>query len=165
MPRPLWTGFAVLATALALLIAGAGAAAAPTLPDGFTERTLATFPANASPVAVTWAPVPDGRMFIADPAGRVYVPNPGGPPSVNSLLLDISDHVNRGAANEDHGLLGIAADSDFAHFPSLYLLYTYEDGSASDGPKVSTLTRVTVTPDNHVGPETTLLGGVHTLKP
>jgi hypothetical protein len=104
-------------------------------------------------------------MFIADRVGRVYVHNPGDPPSVNSLLLDISDHVNRGAANEDHGLLGIAADSDFAHFPYLYLLYTYEDGSASDGPKVSTLTRVTVTPDNHVGPETTLLGSVHTLKP
>src|SRR4051794_2049433 len=144
------------------------AGAATSLPPGFQEVTLADSfgaPGHGDPVAVTWAP--DGRMFIADRNGVVFAHNPGDPPATNTPVLNISDHVNN-AVNGDRGLLGIATDRDFASNGYVYLLYTYdENNSDSRSPKVSTLTRVTVHPDNSVDggvnspTETTILGKVH----
>jgi glucose/arabinose dehydrogenase len=149
---------------LACLVA-AGPASATTLPAGFAENTIASPPASADPVAVTWAP--DGRLFIADRQGRVYVHNPGDPPSTTQLVLDIQSTVTY-AATADRGLMDIATDVNFASNHILYLLYTV--GSDDTGPKVSTLTRVTVNPDNSVvgGVNNTgdiLLGSERTLQP
>ena len=149
----------MLAAALAVLLAfaAAPARAAISMPAGFQEVTLAdgfNAPGAGAPVDVTWAP--DGRMFVASEGGVVYVHNPGTRSDQNQVVLNIGDHVNS-AAGSDRGLLGIATDTDFASNGYLYLLYSYdEDNSDSSGRKVSTLTRVTVHPDNSVdgGPTT-----------
>jgi glucose/arabinose dehydrogenase len=144
---------------LSSFLAGAGPARAATLPSFFEERTLAS---NLTvPVDVAWAP--DGRMFVAEKAGRVRVVSANGTLQA-APLIDISGHVNN---NWDHGLLGIAVDSDFATNNYLYLLYVYEpDAAHPDAPKVSRLTRVVVKSDNTVqnpqAPETVLLGSVTT---
>jgi glucose/arabinose dehydrogenase len=151
-------GVAICITVLSLL-AGAGAAQAATLPSFFEERTLAS--GLTVPVDVAWAP--DGRMFVAEKAGRVRVVNANGTLQA-APLIDISGHVNN---NWDRGLLGIAVDSDFAANHYLYLLYVYEpDPAHPENGKVSRLTRVVVKSDNTVqnpqAPETVLLGSVTT---
>jgi glucose/arabinose dehydrogenase len=160
----------VLAAALAvvLALAAAPARAAISMPPGFEEVTLAdgfAAPGGTGVVDAAWAP--DGRLFVADEAGIVYVHDPGTPAAQNHVLLDISQHVND-AAGAQRGLLGIATDTDFASNGFLYLLYTYDDGSDDSSWKVSTLTRVTVHPDDSVdgGPtsptEAPILGEVPT---
>jgi glucose/arabinose dehydrogenase len=141
------------------LLAAAGGAEAATLPSFFEERTLAS--GLTVPVAVAWAP--DGRMFVAEKEGRVRVVLADGTLKTTPLI-DISGHVNN---NWDHGLLGIAVDSDFVSNHYLYLLYVYEpDAAHPEAPKVSRLTRVVVKSDNTVqnpqAPETVLLGSVTT---
>jgi glucose/arabinose dehydrogenase len=165
-------GIAFAATLAAVFALSAGSAnAAISMPAGFKEVTLAdsfNAPGGTGVVDVTWAP--DGRMFVADEAGIVYVHNPGAPADQNPVLLDISDHANH-SADDQRGLLGIATDTDFASNGYLYLLYAYdEDGTDSDNFKVATLTRVTVHPDNSVDggavdpTETRLLGKVLTVQ-
>jgi glucose/arabinose dehydrogenase len=162
------SGLAFLVTVgAALLLAVAPAHAAMQMPSGFEQRVLADnfgAPGHGDPVDVAWAP--DGRMFIADRNGVVFAHNPGDPPGTNTPVLDISSHVNN-ADLSDRGLLSVAPDKDFASNGWLYLLYTYdEDDSDSGNRKVSTLTRVTVKPDNSVvgglnsPTETTILGKV-----
>lgn len=131
-----------------------GSAAAAVLPAGFETRTLAS--GLDAPVAMTWAP--DGRLFVAEFAGRVRTVVGG--ELLPEPLIDISDHVN-GAV--DRGLVGIAVDSDFETNHYLYLLYVHEEGSTPrNGAKSARLTRVVVRPDNTVAnpsdPETVILG-------
>src|SRR5262245_1070123 len=169
-PRP---GLVTLATAVAAVLctAPSTAHAATTLPPGFKEVTLAdSFSAPGSDEAVDVAWAPDGRMFVADRAGIVFVHNPGAPANQNVELLDITDHVNDAPGN-DRGLLGIATDTNFASNGYRYLLYTYDEDDSDNrtNPKVSTLMRVVVHPNNTVDggmtnpTETTLLGSVHTV--
>ena len=139
------------------LLAGISSATAATLPTGFEERTAVS--GLTAPTAVAWAP--DGRMFVAEKAGRVRVVTAAGT-LVTKPVLDISDHVN---AFGDRGLLGIAVDSDFASNRFLYLVYGYDaKTSASDQPKSSRLVRVTVNADNTASGETVLLGS-HPTQP
>jgi glucose/arabinose dehydrogenase/PKD repeat protein len=145
----------VVLAGLAASLVLASSADATTLPTGFEERALAT--GLTAPTTAAWAP--DGRMFIAEKAGRVQVVSPQGVLG-SSPVIDISSHVN---SWWDRGLLGIAVDSDFASNRYLYLLYTYESAPGDpSGPKSSRLTRVVVNPDNTVAnpssPETVLLG-------
>jgi len=59
--------------------------------------------------------------------------------------IDLTARVNDYA---DHGLLGMAADANFASNGYLYLLYTYEnDAAAYNGPKTSRLARYTMVGD------------------
>ena len=144
-------GFAALA-----LLVGVGSAEAATLPTGFEERSVAS--GLTLPTAITWAP--DGRMFVAEKAGIVHVVNADG---TIQQLLDISAHVQ---GYGDRGLLGIAADSDFATNHWLYLLYVYEPTPEPSGPaRTSRLTRVTVGDDNTASAETVILGSVSTPCP
>lgn len=148
-------GFAGIALLVALVAAplGVPAARAATLPTGFEERTVAS--GLTAPTAVDWAP--DGRMFVAEKAGRVRVVSAAGT-LVTTPLLDISAHVH---PSGDRGLLGIAVDSNFASNRYLYLLYTYDsDSSHPTGPKTSRLTRVTVNANDTASPETVLLGSI-----
>ncbi len=137
-----------------LLLAGKPASAA-TLPSGFGETTLGG--TSGAPTAVDWAP--DGRMFIAHKNGLVQVRQTNG---TVSNLLDLSAKVN---ANSDRGLLGLAADRDFATNGYLYLLYVHELNPLnpdSPDPMASRLTRVVVKSNNTVespaSPETVILG-------
>ncbi|MGH2978995.1 MAG: PQQ-dependent sugar dehydrogenase [Solirubrobacterales bacterium] len=146
---------------IALLVAwtatsiGVPAAGAATLPTGFEERTVAS--GLTAPTAVDWAP--DGRMFVAEKAGRVRVVTAGGS-LVSTPLLDISDHVH---PSGDRGLLGLAVDSGFTSNRYLYLLYTYDTSSSHPtGPKTSRLTRVTVNSNNTASAETVLVGSIGT---
>jgi len=143
-----------LLAALAAACALAGAATAQAsvnLPAGFQEVTLASgFDGSGEHLIVDLAWAPDGRMFVADRTGVVYVHSPGDPVGTNSELLDIGAEVNN-APGSDRGLLGIAVDKDFASNGYLYLLYTYDkDGTDSSSWQVSRLTRVTVHPNNTV---------------
>ena len=144
-----------VAVGAAVIVAGAlttAAAGAADYPSGFSEQTLA---GNlTAPTAVAWTP--DGRMLIAEQAGRLKVVAPGS--STATTILDITSKVHNFG---DRGLLGIAVDSSFASNRYLYLLYTYELRPLSPDQNfemVSRLGRVTLNPDNTVGPETTLLG-------
>src|SRR5262245_55307736 len=105
-------GFAGIA-----LFAGISPATAAMLPSGFQETTVAS--GFTAPTDVAWAP--DGRMFVAEKAGKVRVVASSGS-LVSAPLIDISDHVHQSG---DRGLLGIAVDSNFASNKYLYLLYTY----------------------------------------
>jgi glucose/arabinose dehydrogenase len=143
---------AAVAATLVLSALLASSAQAASYPSGFQEITRV---ANLTqPVEVAWTP--DGRTLIAEKPGRLRVVPPGG--STATTILDISNKIN---SHGDRGLLGIAVDPSFATNRFIYLLYTWElntgspDGSA---PMVSRLTRLTLNPDNTVGPETTLLG-------
>ena len=125
------------------------------LPRGFEEHTIARD--LVQPTDVEWAP--DGRMFVAEKAGRVLVYNPDGT-RAGAPIVDISDHV---VDHRERGLTGIAADRDFPSNGYLYLLYTYEAVPDSPtGPQVGRLTRVVVRPNNTAGPETVVLGKTST---
>jgi glucose/arabinose dehydrogenase len=139
-------GFAGIA-----LFAGISPATAATLPSNFQETTVAS--GLTAPTDVAWAP--DGRMFIAEKAGKVRVVTAAGS-LLSTPLLNISDHVHQSG---DRGLLGIAVDSDFANNRYLYLLYTYDTSSThAVGPKTNRLTRVTVNTNNTASSEAVLLG-------
>ena len=108
--------------ALALLAsfsAPAAARAELALPDGFAEIPIAE--GLADPTALAYAP--DGRMFIAEKAGRVRVVSPAGALAATPVI-DIRDHV---ATAGDRGLLGIAVDAAFATNGFVYLLYVYDE--------------------------------------
>jgi glucose/arabinose dehydrogenase/PKD repeat protein len=147
-----FAGIALLVAWIATPI-GVPAAVAATLPTGYEERTVAS--GLTAPTAVDWAP--DGRMFVAEKAGRVRVVTASGT-LVTNPLLDISSHVH---PSGDRGLLGIAVDTSFASNRFLYLLYTYDTSSSHPtGPKTSRLTRVTVNSNNTASAETVLVGSI-----
>jgi glucose/arabinose dehydrogenase/PKD repeat protein len=146
---------AVLGIAGMALFGSVSTTEAATPPAGFEERTVVS--GLTAPTAVAWAP--DGRMFVAEKGGKVRVVTAAGTLQ-STALIDVSDHVNSAG---DRGLLGIAVDSSFASNRYLYLLYTYDaKASASDQPKSSRLTRVTVNTNNTASGETILLGSYPT---
>src|SRR4051794_39221792 len=103
--RRMATAAAVAAACCALPVS---AAQATTYADpSFNEEAIVD-PGTGqldTPVQVAWAP--DGRMFIAEKAGRVRVQTRGqGAPAT---ILDLKDQVN---SSGDRGLLGVAIDSD-----------------------------------------------------
>jgi glucose/arabinose dehydrogenase len=137
-----------------VVLAGVLAPPAGALPPNFEGKILAD--GLDAPTAMAWAP--DGRLFVAEFAGRVRVVQGGR--LLDEPVIDISDHVN---ARFDRGLLGIAVDADFETNHFLYLLYVYEGGDTDpNGSKTSRLTRVVVKWDNTVAnpeaPETVILG-------
>ncbi len=148
--------FAVFAVSLVALAAATHDARALELPAGFSTVELAT--GLDGPTALAYAP--DGRLFIAEKAGRVRVVDAAGRLQPDPVI-DIRDHVN---SYWEHGLLGLAVDADFATNGFLYLLYVYEDNALDQtGPKTSRLTRIKVTSDNRAdpaAPERVLVGSV-----
>lgn len=144
-----------LAAAAAVVLAAPAAASAIVLPDGFSEEIVAAGLTQATNIAFA----PDGRMFVAEKAGRVRVVTADGRLQA-APVVDISAHVNTAV---ERGLLGIAVDSAFATNGYLWLLYDYEhDPGDFEGPKTARLSRVTVRADNSVAdpadPETVVLG-------
>jgi glucose/arabinose dehydrogenase len=149
----------LLAVALALSLAVTPSATAATVPSGFEDRVLTS--GLDFPIAVDWAP--DGRMFVAEHAGKVRVVTAAGV-LLDEPLLDITDHTN---TIIDQGILGMAVDSAFASNHFLWILYVHESNPSDPyAPKTARLSRVVVNNDNTVqnpaDPETVVLGRVST---
>jgi glucose/arabinose dehydrogenase len=145
----------VLAAALAAVAFAPRDAVALDLPAGFSTVEVAA--GLDGPTALAYAP--DGRLFVAEKAGRVRVVDADGRLQPDPVI-DISGHVN---SYWDRGLLSIAVDPQFATNHYLYLLYVNETNAIDPtAAKTSRLTRIQVTADNGVvnpgAPETVLLG-------
>ncbi|MDQ2960052.1 MAG: PQQ-dependent sugar dehydrogenase [Candidatus Dormibacteraeota bacterium] len=135
----------------------ASAALDPTiLPPGFAVETMA---ASVQQQPVGFAFVPDGRVFIVAKHGLVWVLKPGSKVVLPTPLIDLTAKVND---YDDHGLLGIAVDPNFATNGFVYLLYTYENDPANPtGIKTARLARYTVVGDvANPASELVLLGTV-----
>ncbi len=102
-----------LAAAMVMLAQCVALAPARAQSEGF-EQTLVAAGLNA-PTAMEFAP--DGRLFVAEQAGRLRVVK-------NGVLLP-NDFVTLNVANNsERGLLGIAFDPDFASNRFVYVYYT-----------------------------------------
>jgi glucose/arabinose dehydrogenase len=106
---------ALLTSAVAALAAPPGPVqGATTLPSGFSKHLVVG--GLVSPTDMEFAP--DGRLFIAEQAGRVRVLRKNG---TLATFLDIRAKVNHAG---ERGLLGIAFDPDFATNHFVYFDYT-----------------------------------------
>jgi glucose/arabinose dehydrogenase len=107
-----------LAPPLGTSAPGTPAAAAPlqtdALPFGFTDSPVASVPA---PVAVR--ALPDGTVAVLGKAGTVHIVRGG------SLVTPPALTLGGVCANNERGLLGIAADANFTTNGFVYLYYTY----------------------------------------
>jgi glucose/arabinose dehydrogenase len=108
-----------LLIAAALLAAMPGAALAePELPDGFQDSIA--IEGLQEPTTFRFAA--DGRVFVAEKAGRVLVYDDledETPTVFADLRTEVYDAFDR-------GLLGMALDPEFPTRPYVYLLYTYD---------------------------------------
>lgn len=82
------------------------------VPAGFTEEVLAT-DLNA---ATAMAPLPDGRIFIADQTGQLLLWKDGHVLDPPALTLHVTDYWER-------GLIGVTLHPDFPHTPQIFVLY------------------------------------------
>ncbi len=137
----------------AVLVALVHPVGAQTLPPNFIEDVIATD--LTMPIAFTR--LPDGRVLIAQKSGVVRLLKNG--IVQPSPFIDLTSRVND---YWDRGLLGIAADPNFATNGFVYLFYVYEhDASDYSGQKTSRLTRVTAVGDTaNPSTEVVLLGAL-----
>ena len=131
-----------IAAALALSVVLTGQA--QVVPPGFDVTTVAS--GFTQPVAITLAD--DGRLFVAEKRGMVWVVDGDGPPT---LFIDLTAEVN---GQFQRGLLGLALDPDFLNNRHVYLLYTVDPvfGEPDESSFVGTFSRLTrytgTTPSN-----------------
>ncbi|MGH3116802.1 MAG: PQQ-dependent sugar dehydrogenase, partial [Gaiellales bacterium] len=115
------------------------APAATTFQPGFVKDVVTG--GLSAPTAM--AMLADGRILVAEKSGIVRLFKDGALQTIP--LIDIRDRVND---YWDHGLLGMAADPNFATTGYIYLLYTYEnDPLRYDGTKTGRLARYSVVGD------------------
>ncbi|MBS1886751.1 MAG: PQQ-dependent sugar dehydrogenase [Actinobacteria bacterium] len=115
---------ALAPAAVALVLLGAGGAAAATLPTGFQDEVVleANQPGMEHPVAFKFAP--DGRTFVALKGGKILVYPPGATTSTTPTIF--ANLAKQTYDNGDHGLLGLALDPKFEEGrPYVYALYTF----------------------------------------
>ncbi len=110
-----------LTGALAAITLMAGQAAFAALPSGFTETTLTRPDGAAWQEAVGLAFAPNGRLFVWERGGSVWVIDATSP--LTTRFIDIRNEV---AAYRDHGLLGFALHPNFVANGFVYLLYAVE---------------------------------------
>jgi glucose/arabinose dehydrogenase/endonuclease YncB( thermonuclease family) len=132
---------------------GDSAAAAIPSAAGFTIETVTS--GLNQPTAFAWTP--DGRILLAEKHGLVRMIKNGVLQA--GSVIDISSRVND---YWDRGLLGIAVDPDFATNGYIYLLYVYENNTATwNDTKTSRLARYTMSGDAaSLATETVILGSV-----
>ena len=131
------------------------ASAATVLPDGFTKVDLAT---GGFQTPTSSTRTPDGRLLVAEKAGRVRLVPAGATAPLSTPLLDITAKVN---SPVDRGLLGITVDTDFASNRWVYLLYSAELYPATPDtqqPVVSRLVRYVLGDDNTFVEDKVILG-------
>jgi glucose/arabinose dehydrogenase len=130
------------AAAFAFMTLSIGAAAAATLPSGFTETQVA----SGLPSPTTMALAPDGRLFVCLQGGSLQVIK-------NGALLPTPFATFSVNASGERGLLGVAFDPDFSVTPYVYVYYT-----TSSSPIHNRVSRVTANGDVAVtGSEVVLL--------
>jgi glucose/arabinose dehydrogenase len=114
---------ALLACALALLAFPIDSARGKvTLPSGFSQSQVVS--GLTAPTDMEFAP--DGRLFVAEQAGKVLIAQPGG---TLTTFLDLSGTVD--STSEEQGLLGITFDPQFSTNHFVYLYYTREGPSST----------------------------------
>ncbi len=99
--------------------------AASDLPEGFVAQEFAE--GFERPTAL--APLPDGRMLVAQKTGEIFIVQADGT-TISNPLIDLGDAVN---AAEDRGLIGIVVDPDFASNHFIYIAYTHEPDPTEPG--------------------------------
>ncbi|HYG68707.1 MAG TPA: PQQ-dependent sugar dehydrogenase, partial [Anaeromyxobacteraceae bacterium] len=111
----------------------AGASAAPpTLPSGFYVEDAAGGVAFNTPVAVAFAP--DGRMFVAEKRGVVWVVVDG--VRLSTPFIDLQAEV---LDHHDRGLLGMTIDGQ----GRVFLLYTVDRDGSGDYSRFDVFGRLT----------------------
>ncbi|MEM6783783.1 MAG: PQQ-dependent sugar dehydrogenase [Bacteroidota bacterium] len=114
--------------------------AALDLPPGFYRENAASGALFDTPVDLAFAP--DGRLFVAEKGGRVFIVEDGvkrDPPFLD-LSTEVLDH-------HDRGLLGLALDPAFAQNGYVYLVYVVDPdggtGADEDAERFDAFGRVT----------------------
>jgi glucose/arabinose dehydrogenase len=110
-------GVALAAALGALLLVVGPATGAATLPAGFTQSQVVT--GLESPTTMAFAPDPDGRIFVAEQAGKLRIVKDGA--LLSTPAVDLSGRID---ATGERGLLGIAFDPLFSQNGYVYLYYT-----------------------------------------
>jgi len=119
----------VRATLLALALTPAliaSSARAQTFQDtDFYVENAASGASFTAPVALAFAP--DGRIFVGEKSGLVYIIEDGNKLATPFIDLqwDVLDHWDR-------GLLGLVLDPDFANTGYVYFLYTFDWNGGGD---------------------------------
>ncbi|NNE35069.1 MAG: PKD domain-containing protein, partial [Rhodothermales bacterium] len=106
------------------------------LPTGFFTEPIAPGYTFNQPVGVTFAP--DGRIFVVEKRGRVYIVENGTKlttPFIN-LEAEVLNHWDR-------GLLGFELDPAFDTNGHVYLLYTYDRDGSGDYQRQDVAARLT----------------------
>src|SRR5215216_7501515 len=123
---------------LALPTGPAHGAATPTV-QGFTDSQIAS--GLTAPTDMEFAP--DGRLFVAEQAGRVRIAKPGG--TTLTTFLNISTKVD---SNGERGLQALTFDPNFSTNRYVYLHYTKK--ATSTTPVHNRVVRVTARGDKVV---------------
>jgi glucose/arabinose dehydrogenase len=111
-------GFALaLVSAVVLLCTVRQAHGAASLPAGFVQSRVA----GGLTAPTTMALAPDGRIFVAEQAGRLRIIQDGR--LLGTPFLNISHKV---ASEGERGLLGVAFDPNFSTNKYVYVYYTQE---------------------------------------
>src|SRR5215218_652419 len=130
---------ALLASVGALLALSIGAAqGAVTLPSGFTQSQVVS--GLRDPTDMEFAP--DGRLFVAEQAGRVRIVKPDG---TLATFLNISTKVD---SSGERGLQALTFDPSFSTNRYVYLQYTKK--ATSTTPVHNRVVRVTANGDKVV---------------
>ena len=139
------------ATATAAVAPAAAPQSNVVLPSGFTQDTII----SGLFLPTTFTHLPDGRILIAQQNGIVRIYENG--TLLATPFIDLSDRVN---SFWDRGMIGMAADKDFATNGYVYLMYVYEnDANDYTGTKTARLVRVTASGDTaSPATETVILG-------
>lgn len=127
-----------LRNSVALLAMLSAPAAAQTVPAGFVVEDL--FPTASFVYPVDLEFLPDGRALVAQVQGVVHTLLPDGT-QYGTPFLDLGDELQNGG---DLGLLGLAADPDFATNRWVYLAYVVdpnEDGVDDEEDRFCRITR------------------------
>jgi glucose/arabinose dehydrogenase len=116
------------AFALSLLLPATVASQASAAPPSGFEETVA-FSGLVTPTAIAFSP--DGRVFVAEQNGRVYVYDGLGD-SEPTLFRDLRTEVH---SFWDRGLLGLALDPGFPQRPYVYVLYARDAALGGNPPR------------------------------
>src|ERR1700733_12656003 len=105
-----------------VLLATWSQARASSLPSGFADTSVSRPDGRAWDGAAGVVFADDGRMFVWERSGRVWLAG-GGAPARTTPVIDLSDEVSTIGAL---GLAGFALDPQFAQNGYLYLFYTVD---------------------------------------
>ncbi|MFO0875142.1 MAG: PQQ-dependent sugar dehydrogenase [Phycisphaerales bacterium] len=135
--RPIAVPATAVAASLAALLAAAPVSAVVTAPAGFAVETVAN--GFDRPIGMSFAP--DGRLFVAEQRGMVWIVDP----VLGKLPTPFINLQNEVGNAGDRGLLGIALDPSFAENHLVYLLYTVDPmrGQPDEPGETATFSRLT----------------------